>query len=93
MPFYKTPKNELYWFDSEEEHASYIPAGSVQITDTEAEEIRAKNQADLLNALSYAEKRMIAYPSYADQFDLLYHGGYDAWKASIKAVKDSIPKE
>jgi hypothetical protein len=32
------------------------------------------------------------YPSYADQFDLLYHGGYDAWKAAIDAVKTKYPK-
>jgi hypothetical protein len=26
------------------------------------------------------------------QFDLLYHGGLDAWKAAIQAVKDKYPK-
>ena len=35
---------------------------------------------------------MIAYPSFAEQFDTLYHGGYDAWKAMIQQVKDEIPK-
>ena len=35
---------------------------------------------------------MVAYPSFAEQFDTLYHGGYDAWKATIKQVKDEIPK-
>jgi len=33
-----------------------------------------------------------AYPSFADQFDLLYHGGLDAWKAAIDAVKTQYPK-
>ena len=36
--------------------------------------------------------RAAAYPSFADQFDLLYHGGYDAWKATILAVKEEFPK-
>ena len=40
----------------------------------------------------YKEKRMVAYPSFAEQFDTLYHGGYDAWKDTIKQIKDTIPK-
>jgi hypothetical protein len=41
---------------------------------------------------AYKEQRQQAYPSFADQFDLLYHGGYDAWKAAIDAVKQEYPK-
>lgn len=33
-----------------------------------------------------------AYPSIADQLDMLYHGGYDAWKAEITAIKEQYPK-
>lgn len=40
----------------------------------------------------YQRDRAKAYPSFADQFDTLYHGGYDAWKASIDEVKDRFPK-
>jgi hypothetical protein len=43
-------------------------------------------------ANDYKEQRRTAYPSIADQLDTLYHGGYDAWKATIKQVKDEIPK-
>jgi hypothetical protein len=43
-------------------------------------------------ANAYKEQRARAYPSFADQFDLLYHGGYDAWKAAIDAVKTQYPK-
>jgi len=43
-------------------------------------------------ANDYKVKRMVAYPSFAEQFDTLYHGGYDAWKATIQQVKDEIPK-
>jgi hypothetical protein len=43
-------------------------------------------------ANAYQAKRAAEYPSYADQFDLLYHGGYDAWKAAIDAVKTKYPK-
>jgi len=41
---------------------------------------------------TYKTKRAAEYPSFADQFDLLFHGGIDAWKASIQAVKDKYPK-
>jgi hypothetical protein len=41
---------------------------------------------------TYKYQRAKAYPSFADQFDLLYHGGYDAWKAAIDAVKQEYPK-
>lgn len=41
---------------------------------------------------TYQELRKAAYPSIADQLDLLYHGGMDAWKAAITAVKEEYPK-
>lgn len=40
----------------------------------------------------YQRKRKEEYPSVADQLDLLYHVGYDGWKAAIQAVKDKYPK-
>ena len=41
---------------------------------------------------AYKYKRQQAYPSIADQLDVMYHGGYDAWKAAIEAVKEQFPK-
>jgi hypothetical protein len=41
---------------------------------------------------AYKAQRAAAYPSFADQFDLLYHGGMDAWKAAIDVVKNKYPK-
>jgi hypothetical protein len=41
---------------------------------------------------AYKSKRAAEYPSIPDQLDLLYHGGMDAWKASIDAVKNKYPK-
>ena len=46
----------------------------------------------LMAANQYKAQRAAEYPSFADQFDLLYHGGYDAWKAAIDAVKTKYPK-
>ena len=45
-----------------------------------------------IDANAYKGQRAAAYPSMADQLDLLYHGGMDAWKAAITAVKQEFPK-
>jgi len=66
---------------------------TVQTQPTEAEitaEI-ARLQADYTAKL-YQRQRAAAYPSIQDQLDLLYHGGMDAWKAAITAVKEEFPK-
>ena len=41
---------------------------------------------------AYKYKRQQAYPSIADQLDILYHSGFDAWKLAIQAVKEEFPK-
>ena len=43
-------------------------------------------------AVEYVALRAAAYPSFADQFDTIFHGGLDAWKAEIQAVKTQFPK-
>jgi uncharacterized small protein (DUF1192 family) len=66
---------------------------TVQTQPTEAEitaEI-ARLKAEY-EAKEYQRQRAAAYPSIADQLDLLYHGGMDAWKAAITAVKTEFPK-
>ena len=40
----------------------------------------------------YQYKRIAEYPNIADQLDDIYHNGIDAWKATIKTVKDKYPK-
>jgi hypothetical protein len=45
-----------------------------------------------IDANAYKGKRAAEYPSYADQFDTIFHEGIDAWKAQIQAVKDKYPK-
>ena len=45
-----------------------------------------------MTATEYQRLRAAEYPSFADQFDLLFHGGIDSWKAAIQAVKDKYPK-
>ena len=41
---------------------------------------------------SYKSQRKAEYPKFEDQFDQIYNEGIDAWKTSIKAIKDKYPK-
>ena len=43
-------------------------------------------------AVEYVALRAAAYPSFADQFDTIFHGGIDAWKAEIQVTKNKYPK-
>ena len=51
------------------------------------QELQAEYEAN-----QYQRDRASAYPSTADQLDMLYHQGIDGWKAEIKKVKDAHPK-
>jgi hypothetical protein len=58
------------------------------------EEINAEilRQQEEYSNKEYQRLRQKEYPSFADQFDLLYHGGYDAWKSAIESIKNKYPK-
>ena len=58
--------------------------GTTEISKTD---IKAK-----ITALEYKSNRAKEYPSIADQLDDIYHNGIDAWKTTIKKVKDDNPK-
>ena len=93
MKYYKEPlTNELYAYEADGSQDAIIKAGLVAVTDVEAETIRTQKAQAIQSALTYVQKRAAAYPSIADQLDLLYHGGMDAWKAAITAVKEEFPK-
>jgi replication initiation and membrane attachment protein DnaB len=51
----------------------------------------AANKAER-EATKYSRDRQSAYPNWPDQLDQIYHEGIDAWKASIKKIKDDNPK-
>ncbi len=72
---------DLEWLD----HSQTKP------TETEINDEIARLQAEY-EAKEYQRQRAVAYPSIQDQLDTLYHGGYEAWKATITAVKEEFPK-
>lgn len=71
----------LEWLDTEQ----------TKPNETEIQAEIARLQAEY-DAKQYQRNRAKEYPSFADQFDTLYHGGYDAWKAQIDAIKLKYPK-
>lgn len=87
MPHFKDSENKLYWLDEGDDPARWLP-NCIPITDEEADALRPQPPAP-----TYKELRAAEYPSFADQFDLIYHGGMGAWKAAIDVVKSKYPKE
>lgn len=94
MPHYKDLENKLHWIDSEE-YASYLPVGSVKITEEEADNIRDAEQTDEFAALTYSQKRAAEYPPITDYLDGIAKGDQaqiDKYIADCLAVKAKYPK-
>jgi hypothetical protein len=92
MKLYKDNQDNIfaYELDGSQDH---LIGDKISISAGEAEDIKREKANIAFNNLSYAKKRQMAYPSFEDQFDILYHGGYDAWKLAIDDVKNKYPKK
>ena len=89
MPHYRDTQNKLHWLDSAE-YESFLPVGSIEITDAEAEALRPQPLE-----LTYAEKRAAEYPPFADYLDGVVKGDQaqiDKYTADCLAVKAKYPK-
>ena len=69
----------------------WLDQNQTQPSEAEIQAEIARLEADFA-AKEYQRQRAAEYPSIVDQLDLLYHGGMDAWKSAIQAVKDRYPK-
>jgi hypothetical protein len=69
----------------------WLDQSQTKPTESEINAEIARLQAEYV-AKEYQRNRAAEYPSFAEQFDTLYHGGYDAWKATIDSVKAKYPK-
>lgn len=47
---------------------------------------------EIIDNDTYEINRLKEYPSIEEQLDLLYHVGYDGWKAKITEIKSKYPK-
>lgn len=87
--YYKAPDNSLHFIDSAE-YEYLLPAGSVAITDAEADALRPQPAE-----LTYAEKRAAEYPPMTDYLDGVVKGDQaqiDKYIADCLAVKTKYPK-
>ena len=85
---YKAPDNSLHFLD-DDSFAHLLPAGSVSISDAEAEALRPKT------VLTYAQKRAAEYPPYTDYLDGIAKADQaqiDKYIADCQAVKAKYPK-
>ena len=76
--------NTLEWFDD----PTVVPIPTKEEVYAELERLRAE-----YNNNEYQRKRAAEYPSFADQFDTIFHQGLEVWKAQIQIIKDKYPKE
>ena len=92
MKHYLSPDNKIWAYELDGSQDHLIPENFTEITDSQANAIREQENQTFLNSLTYVQKRLTEYPTFGEQFDKLYHEGYDAWKSSIKTIKDKYPK-
>jgi hypothetical protein len=95
MPHFKNENNDLFWLDDGDDPAVWLP-NCTQITDAEANSIRATKEQATINALTYAEKRAAEYPNFIDYVDGIVKGDQAQVQAYIDAclaVKTKYPKE
>lgn len=87
---YKTTDNSLHFLD-DDSFSHLLPAGSVSISDAEAEAIIASKVVPL----TYAQKRAAEYPPYTDYLDGIAKADQaqiDKYIADCQAVKAKYPK-
>jgi dihydroorotase len=85
---YKSPDNSVHFLD-DDSFAHLLPAGSVPISDTEAEALRPKTE------LTYAQKRAAEYPPMTDYLDGVVKDDQvqiAKYIADCQAVKAKYPK-
>ena len=91
MAHYKSPDNTLHCI--EPEFAHLLPEGCVQISDEEAETIRAANAL----VPTYKDLRIAEYAkkSIGEQLDMQYRdmvNGTTLWRDWIASIKAQFPK-
>ena len=68
-------------------YSENVPKPSLEELNAELQRLQSE-----YDKKDYQRQRAEAYPTIEEQLDTLFHGGYDAWKAVIQAVKDQYPK-
>lgn len=91
MKLFKDANNNIFAYEEDGSQDNLI-GDKTPITQAEADEIRAQKQQAALDKLDYKARRVMEYPSFGDQMDMIFHNGLDYWKQQIQLVKDKYPK-
>ena len=67
-------------------------ASEDQLDEVVAHHLAYLNSETVIPEKTYKASRMEEYPPIEEQLDEIYHNGIDAWKATIKTIKDKYPK-
>ena len=82
------------WIQYETEYSGLRWLDETQTKPTEEEIVQKVAELEYKKEVeAYKQQRATEYPSYADQFDQIFHEGIDAWKATILEVKRRYPKQ
>jgi hypothetical protein len=94
MNYYKSPTDEIFAYEADGSQDDIIPSDYVLITEAEATEIIKEKEDEKFSSLTYAQKRMLEYPSIGDQLDALYKAGVfpEDMAEKIAEVKAKYPK-
>ena len=91
MPYFKDTENKLHFLD-DVNFEYLLPAGSVEITESEANAI----EQSAIVPLTYAQKRVLEYPPMANYLDGIVKNDQDQIQKYINdclAVKAKYPKQ
>lgn len=93
MKLYKDQNNNVYAYEADGSQDHLIDE-KIEITQEEADALRAIRQEEEFSSLNYAEQRSLSYPNIGDQLDALYHAGVfpEEMAEKIRAVKEQYPK-
>ena len=78
--------------DNQRETQTITPLVDVQVLVEAGEAELYDSDTEARASVVYQANRQREYPSIQNQLDKMYHDGFDAWKETIKAVKDANPK-
>lgn len=91
MKLFRDANNNVFAYEEDGSQDELI-GNKTPITQAEADAINGASRQSAFDDLGYREKRVVSYPSFGDQMDMLFHGGFDYWKQQIQLVKDKYPK-
>ena len=94
MKLYKDDTDQIFAYEADGSQ-DHLIEGKTSITQAEADALIAASQQQLFDALTYAQKRVSAYPPLTDYLDGIVKGDQaqvDAYIANCLAVKATFPK-